>query len=151
MKWVIDNVARAGGFLFGRRTYETFAAHWPDASEQERPLSEPLNRLPKYVASTTLAAPLGWQNSRLLGRDVVADVIDLKREEGDYLLAIGSTILAHALGAHDLVDEYRLMIDPIVLGGGKRLFRDDGVLRSFELSDATVTSTGSTLATYSRI
>ena len=66
MKWVVENVSRAGGFLFGRRTYEVFAAHWPNASPEEQALAQPLNTLPKYVASRTLREPLAWQNSRLL-------------------------------------------------------------------------------------
>src|SRR5262245_59548845 len=65
MKWVIENVSGAGGFLLGRRTYEVFAEHWPNASREEQALAQPLNRLPKYVASNTLREPLAWQNSRL--------------------------------------------------------------------------------------
>jgi dihydrofolate reductase len=81
MSWVIENVSNAGGFLLGRGTYEMFAAHWPNASEQEQALARPLNTLPKYVASTTLAEPLGWQNSTLLQGDVGEAVRALKAEE----------------------------------------------------------------------
>jgi dihydrofolate reductase len=129
MKWVVENVNRAGGFLFGRRTYDVFAAHWPNASPEEQALAQPLNTLPKYVASRTLREPLAWQNSRLLAGDLAESVAALKREAGNDLLVIGSTELAAALLEHDLVDEIRLMIDPILLGGGKRFFRDDGVCR----------------------
>jgi len=148
MKWVIDNVTRAGGYLLGRHTYETFAAHWPNASEEEQVLAEPLNTLPKYVASTTLTEPLEWQNSRLLRGDVAEAVAALKQEEGGDLHAIGSTVLVQALMEHALIDEFRLMIDPLVVGAGKRLFGDDGALRPLRLADSQVTTTGAIIATY---
>jgi dihydrofolate reductase len=148
MKWVVDNVTNAGGFLIGRRTYDVFAAHWPNASEAEQMLAQPLNTLPKFVASRTLKQPLTWQNTTLLDGDLAARVAALKSEDGKYLLAIGSTKLVQSLITHDLVDEFRLMIDPIVLGGGKRLFRDDGVLRRFRLTFSEATTTGAILATY---
>jgi dihydrofolate reductase len=150
MRWVVQNVSAAGGFLLGRRTYEVFAAHWPQASKEEQALAQPLNALPKYVASRTLKAPLGWQNSRLLDNPIAESVARLRRETGGDLLAIGSTELAAALLEHDLVDELRLMIDPVVLGGGKRLFRDDGVCRRFALLTNETTVTGATLVTYAR-
>ena len=149
MKWVIDNVSGAGGFLLGRRTYETFAAHWPKAPDDQQMLAVPLNTLPKYVASRTLKEPLRWENSRLLEGDVATAVRALKRDDGKDLLAIGSTQLVHTLLAADLVDELRLMIDPVILGGGKRVFRDDGVLRTLRLVSSKITSTGAMLATYS--
>jgi dihydrofolate reductase len=147
-RWVVGNVTRAGGFLFGRRTYEIFAAHWPNASPEEQVLAEPLGARPKYVASTTLAEPLAWQNSVLLGADVPAAVAALKREEGGDLLVIGSTQLVRTLLEHALVDELRLMIDPVVVGGGKRLFPADGALRTLQLVDSTVTTTGAIITTY---
>jgi dihydrofolate reductase len=147
-KWVVENLNQAGGFLFGRRTYEGFARHWPNASEEEQVLAEPLNTKPKYVASTTLTEPLEWQNSTLLQGDVAEAVGALKREDGDDLLVLGSTELVKTLIEHDLVDEFRLMIDPLVVGGGKRIFRDDGALRPLRLVDSQVTNTGAILATY---
>jgi dihydrofolate reductase len=147
-KWVLDSLAAATGFLFGRRTYEIFAAYWPNAPDEEQVLAEPLNTRPKFVASTTLAEPLEWENSTLLGSDVAEAVAALKREEGGDLHVIGSTELVKTLVEHDLVDEFRLMIDPLVLGGGKRLFRDDGGLRPLRLVDSQVTTTGSILVTY---
>ena len=148
--WVVDNLTTAGGFLFGRRTYESFAGHWPLASEEEQVVARPLNTLPKYVASTTLIGPLGWQNSTLLHGDVAAAVAALKREDGADLLVIGSTVLVATLLEHDLVDQFRFMIDPLLLGSGKRVFRDDGVHRNLRLVDnrVTVTTTGAILATY---
>jgi dihydrofolate reductase len=148
MSWVIENVRGAGGFVLGRGTYQMFAAHWPTAPEDQQVLAEPLNTLPKYVASTTLAEPLGWQNSRLLRGGVGAAVRALKAEQGRDLHVIGSPGLVQSLMALGLVDELRLMIDPLVVGGGKRLFRDDGALRPLRLVDSTVTTTGAVIATY---
>jgi dihydrofolate reductase len=148
MNWLIENVRGAGGYLLGRGTYEMFAAHWPNAPEEQQVLAEPLNTLPKYVASTTLDEPLRWQNSRLLRGDIDAAVRALKAEEGQDLHVIGSPGLVQTLMVLGLVDEFRLMIDPLVVGGGKRLFRDDGALRSLRLTDSQMTSTGAIIATY---
>ncbi len=147
-EWVVGNLTAAGGLVLGRRTYESFAAHWPNAPDEEQALARPLNSLPKYVASTTLTEPLEWQNSFLLQGDVAEAVAALKRGGGAPLLVIGSTGLVRTLIEHDLVDEFRLMIDPVVLGGGKRIFRDDGEIRTLRLVDGQVTSTGAMLATY---
>jgi dihydrofolate reductase len=148
MGWVIENVSGAGGFLLGRGTYEMFAAHWPHASEEEQVLAEPLNALPKYVASTTLDEPLEWQNSTLLRGELGEAVSALKSEKGGDLHVIGSPGLVHSLMQHGLVDELQVMIDPVVLGGGKRLFPDDGALRPLRLLDTQVTTTGAIIATY---
>ncbi|MFD0360510.1 dihydrofolate reductase family protein [Nocardia sp. GCM10030253] len=148
MNWVIENVRGAGGYLLGRGTYEIFAAHWPNAPQDQQVLAEPLNALPKYVASTTLDGPLGWQNSKLLQGDIGAAVRALKAEEGKDLHVIGSPGLVQSLLVLGLVDELRLMIDPVVAGGGKRLFRDDGVLRPLQLTHSQVTSTGAIITTY---
>lgn len=150
MKWLVETVSQAGGFLFGRRTYDVFAAHWPNASPEEQMLAQPLNGLPKYVASRTLRAPLAWERSTLLAEPIAESVARLRGEDGGYLLVIGSSELAATLLAHDLVDELRLMIDPIILGGGKRFFRDDGALRRLALSASETTPTGAILATYTR-
>ena len=147
-KWVLEGILEAGGFLLGRRTYEIFAAYWPNASAEEQVLAEPLNTKPKYVASTTLGEPLDWQNSGVLQGDVAESVAALKRDGGADLHVIGSTELVQSLVEHDLVDELRLMIDPVVLGGGKRIFRDDGFLKPLRLVAGEVTSTGAILATY---
>ena len=147
-QWVVENLTEAGGFLLGRRTYESFAAHWPNAPEEEQPLAQPLNTLPKYVASTTLTEPLVWQNSTVLQGDVAEAVAALKQEAGADLLVIGSTLLVRTLVEHDLVDEFRVMIDPLVVGGGKRIFPDDGSVRPLRLVDSRVTTTGAIIATY---
>jgi dihydrofolate reductase len=147
-KWVMESVTGAGGYLLGRRTYEIFAAYWPNAPEEEQVIAEPLNTKPKYVASTTLSEPLEWQNSTLLQGDVAEAVAALKQEDGEDVHVIGSTQLVQTLIEHDLIDEFRVMIDPLVVGGGKRFFRDDGTLRALRLVDSQVTSTGAILATY---
>jgi dihydrofolate reductase len=146
--WVVENLTAAGGFLLGRRTYESFAGHWPNASDEEQVLARPLNTQPKYVASTTLTEPLAWQNSTVLKGDLAEAVLALKQEEGNDLYVLGSTELVRTLIDHDLVDEFRVMIDPLVVGGGKRIFHSDGVLRPLRLLDSQVTSTGAIIATY---
>jgi dihydrofolate reductase len=145
---VLQGIVDAGGFLLGRRTYEIFAAYWPNAPEEEQVIAEPLNTKPKYVASTTLPGPLEWQNSTVLEGDVAEAVTALKQDDDGDLHVIGSTQLVQTLIEHDLVDEFRLMIDPLVLGGGKRLFPDDGALRPLRLVDSQATTTGAILATY---
>jgi dihydrofolate reductase len=149
--WVLGSIVEAGGFLLGRSTYEIFAAYWPNASEEEQVIAEPLNTKPKHVASTTLAEPLEWQNSSLLQGDLADAVMALKQEEGADVHVIGSTNLVRTLIEQDLVDEFRLMIDPLVLGGGKGIFPDDGALRRLRLVDSQGTSTGAILATYARV
>jgi dihydrofolate reductase len=146
--WVADGYTAAGGFLFGRRTFESLARYWPHASEEEQVIAEPLNTQPKYVASTTLTEPLAWQNSTLLQGDVAEAVAALKRQEGGDLLVVGSTQLVQTLLAHRQVDELQLMIDPLVVGGGKGIFPADGALRPLRLVGSQVTTTGAILATY---
>ncbi|HEX2433133.1 MAG TPA: dihydrofolate reductase family protein [Gaiellaceae bacterium] len=146
---VLEGINEAGGFLLGRRTYEIFAAYWPNAPEEEQVIAEPLNTKPKYVASRTLSEPLEWQNSTVLEGDIAEAVPALKQEDGDGdLHVIGSSELVRELIANDLVDELRVMIDPLVVGGGKRVFNDDGALRPWRLVDSQVTTTGAILATY---
>jgi dihydrofolate reductase len=147
-EWVTKLIGEAGGFLLGRRTYEIFAAYWPNAPEEEQVVAEPLNTKPKHVASTTLTDPLEWQNSSLLEGDVPSAVAGLKEKDGGDLLVIGSTVLVQSLIQHGLVDEFRLMIDPLLVGGGKRIFPDDGALRLLRLVDHEATSTGAIIATY---
>ena len=146
--WVVQAYAEAGGFLFGRRTYENLAAYWPNASEEEQVVAEPLNTKPKYVASGTLTEPLGWQYSTLLKGDVAEAVAALRQQDGRDLHVIGSPRLVQTLISHGLVDEFRVMIDPLVVGGGKRIFGDDGARRPLRLLDHKVTTTGAILATY---
>ena len=150
-QWVLESIVEAGGFLLGRRTYEIFAAFWPNAPEEEQVVAEPLNSKPKYVVSTTLAGPLEWENSTLLEGEMADAVAALKQEDGGDLHVIGSTELVRTLIAHGLVDEFRLMIDPVVVGGAKRIFPDDGELRPLRLVEGQVTSKGAILATYAPV
>ena len=145
--WVREGIVEAGGFLLGRRTYEIFAGYWPTATDAPQDLAEPLNTKPKYVASRTLTTT-EWENSTVLEGDVPEAVAALKREDGGDLHVWGSTELVATLVEHGLVDELRLLIDPVVLGGGKRFFRDDGVLRPLRLVDSVVNTKGVILATY---
>jgi dihydrofolate reductase len=146
--WVVQGYEDAGGFLFGRRTYELLASYWPNAGEEEQVIARPLNTLPKYVASTTLSEPLEWGHATLLKGDVADAVAALKQEDGKSLQIVGSTQLVHTLTEHDLVDEFRVMIDPLVVGGGKRLFGEDGASRPLRLVESQVTTTGAIIATY---
>jgi dihydrofolate reductase len=141
-------IGEAGGFLLGRRTYEIFAGYWPNAPEDVQEIADPLNTKPKYVASTRLTDPLEWQNSSVLSGALPDAIAALKDEGGGDLLVIGSTVLVQSLIQHGLVDEFRLMIDPVLVGGGKRIFPDDGALRPLRLVDHEVTSKGTIIATY---
>ena len=144
---ISDGMATAGGFLLGRRTYEIFAAFWPSQPDDD-PIAATLNNLPKYVASTTLNEPLEWRNATLLEGDVAEAVATLKRQPGKDLHVIGSGELAQTLMRHDLVDEYRLMLHPLVLGSGRRLFRDGNPRTALRLVDTTTSSTGVLILTY---
>jgi dihydrofolate reductase len=150
MEWVVHNLNSATGFVLGRRTYEGFASHWPNASPEEQPLAQPLNGKPKWVASKTLRDPLVWENSTVLQGDIAEAIEALKQEERGDLLLIGSATLARSLIEDDLVDELRVMIDPLLLGGGKRVFPEHGALRHFQLVESQVTTTGAILLSLGR-
>jgi dihydrofolate reductase len=128
--------------LFGRRTWQAMGAAWPGRAGD--PFADRMNEIPKYVASRTLSQDdLTWTNSTLLpADDAIGAVRELREREGEGLQVMGSSNLASQLVEHDLVDEYRLMIEPILLGGGKRLFPDDGQARPLELVSTTTASTG---------
>jgi dihydrofolate reductase len=143
---IVGALEDTGGFLLGRRTYETFAAHWPNQPADD-PLAVTFNTLPKWVVSTTLRDPLPWQSSTLISGDVAAEVRSIKAGDGKDVQVIGSGELVQALIRDDLVDEYRLMVHPIVMGKGKRLFRDDTSAR-LRLVDSTPTTTGVVINTY---
>jgi dihydrofolate reductase len=140
---------QADAFLLGRRTYDIFAAFWPQVTEAADPVASRLNSLPKYVASRTLES-VGWQGSELLRGEVPEAVARLKARPGRELQVHGSGDLLQTLMAHGLVDEHRLFIYPVVLGSGRRLFREGAPPRSLELVEATTTSTGVVVATYAR-
>ena len=144
---MMDAFAATGGMLLGRLTYENFAAHWPKQPADD-PLAATMNGLEKYVVSRTLTEPLAWQNSTLIKDDVAGEVARLKQGSGKEIQVIGSGELVQDLIRHDLVDAYRLMIHPLVLGTGKRLFRDDTAPTRLRLVDSKPTTTGVLLLTY---
>jgi dihydrofolate reductase len=135
------------GWLFGRRTYEGLLSYWNQ--QPDSPFGPMLNSAPKYVASTTLAEPLPWPNSTLLHGDFADAVGALKARSGGVLAIMGSGELIGSLMAADLIDEYLLMIHPLVLGAGRRLF-PAGVYVPLRLTDSATTAAGVVLATYER-
>jgi dihydrofolate reductase len=146
---IAKGLGEAGGYLLGRKTYEIFAAFWPNQPADD-PFASTLNSLPKYVASRTLEAPLKWNNSTLIEGDVAQEVAKLKQEPGKNLVVIGSGALAQTLMQNDLVDEYQLMVHPLVMGSGKRLFADGGMKLPLKLVDTKTTGTGVLILTYRR-
>ncbi len=134
-----------GAMLLGRRSYEGMLGHWNRAGG---PFKEALNSATEYVASSSPSTRLEWPNSTLLHGDVAAAVEQLKREGEGQLLIMGSAALIHSLLPHGVIDEYRLAIYPILLGGGVRLFPDDGALHRLRLVESRTTTTGVVLAVY---
>ncbi len=140
-----QGMAQGRPLLFGRRTYEDFAAVWPHRAEN--PFTAVLNHAQKYVVSTTLQAPLPWTNSILLEGDGAESVARLKAQPGEDLVILGSGQLVQSLMRRNLIDEYVLLIHPLVLGSGRRLF-PDGALARLQLLDSVTTTTGVMIATY---
>jgi dihydrofolate reductase len=143
-----ESIPNFGALLFGRRTYENFFAFWP--KQTDNPMTEMLNNMPKYVASTTLTEPLPWVNSTLLKGDAAQAVANLKKQPDENLdlVVMGSGDLIQTLMKHDLVDRYVLLIHPLVLGTGRRLFTERGGSTTLQLISARSTSNGVVIATY---
>jgi dihydrofolate reductase len=141
-----QRMTRGEALLLGRRTYEDFAGFWPH--QKDNPYTEVLDNTQKYVASTTLEEPLPWANSTLLEGDVVAAVADLRYQAGKDVVVLGSGELIRSLMPHGLIDEYVLLIHPLVLGSGGRLFPDDGSPARLSLVESVTTTTGVVIATY---
>jgi dihydrofolate reductase len=137
----------ASAFLLGRKTYQIFAGYWPKVTDPANPIASKLNALPKYVASATLGT-VDWNNSQLLGGDVVTEVAKLKERPGDELQVHGSGELAQALIEADLVDEYRLTTIPVHLGTGRKLFADGTRAAALRLVKSSATSAGVIIASY---
>jgi dihydrofolate reductase len=133
--------------LLGRRTYEIFAAHWPKVTDD--PMANALNSAQKYVASTTLTS-VDWNNSTLISGNVPDEVARLKESSGPEIQVHGSSRLLQTLIKHDLVDQFQLMIFPLVLGSGKRLFEDGTIPAGLRLLEAKTATTGVQIATYER-
>jgi dihydrofolate reductase len=141
-----DSLGNIGPMLFGRRTYDRFYAFWPNQTGS--PFTEILNNTPKYVASRTLSEPLPWQNSTLLKGEAALTVADLKDEPGPDLMVMGSGELVRALMRHNLVDRFVLLVHPLVLGCGIKLFPDACQLTRLRLVSAKSTPTGVVVTVY---
>ena len=139
-----ERMGGPGGIVLGRFTYEDLFAYWP--KQKDNPYTETLNRTQKYVVSKTLTEPLPWENSTLIGDKVVATIAKLKDQE-EHLTVIGSSSLVGSLMPAGLIDEYLLLIHPLVLGSGRRLF-PDGVFAQLRLVDSLTTGTGVVIGTY---
>lgn len=148
-RFITSVFERASAFLLGRTTYEIFAGHWPRISDPADPVAGPLNRLPKYVASKTLK-DVTWNNSHLV-RDVVSEVSKLKQTLPGELQVHGSAGLIQTLVREGLVDELNLLVFPVILGEGKRVFEAGSVPTAFALKESTVTKSGVVVGTYGRV
>jgi len=144
---VVNWVAKADAFLFGRRTYEGFARHWPKLADPADPVASRLNGLPKYVASNSLVRG-EWGPSMILAGDVPRTVAELKRQPGRELQIHGSARLAQSLLAAGTIDELRLVIAPVVVGSGRRLFASDGMLTGLRLLSHETTPSGLAIQVY---
>jgi len=145
-----DSMGSSGGLLLGRRTYEDFYSVWPNRTDGN-PFTEVLNNAPKYVASTTLKEPLPWVNSILLKGDVAEAVGKLREQPGKDLVNLGSGELVQSLMQHNLIDEYILLIHPLVLGTGRHLFPDGGASATLQLVGTKTTPSGVVIATYRQV
>jgi dihydrofolate reductase len=145
---VIDGAfANAECFLLGRRTYEIFAASWPNYPDQDAPVASKLNKLPKYVVSTTLENA-EWGPTTIIRGDVPAEVAKLKQQYNGEIQVHGSASLAQTLHAQGLIDEYRVFIEPVVLGTGKRLFEPGAEAAALRLVESRPMRKGTVLAIY---
>lgn len=141
-----EGMAQGGPLLLGRRTYEDFYSFWP--KQKDNPFTEVLNDTQKYVASTTLTEPLPWSNSTLLKGDAAQAVAKLKEQTGRDIGVLGSGELVQSLMRNHLVDKYVLMIHPLVLGAGQRLFPDGSPFATLRLINSVTTTKGVVIATY---
>ncbi len=141
------SMGTSGAVLLGRRTYEDLYAVWPNRPKPN-PFTDLLNNIQKYVASTTLKEPLPWRNSTLLSGDAATAVARLRDQPGQDVVILGSGALAQSLMQRNLIDTYVLLIHPLVLGKGRRLFAEDGPKITLQLADTKTTTTGVVVATY---
>ena len=143
-----EGFAASNAMLMGRVNYEEWAAYWPQQDPEENPVAARMNGIQKYVVSTTLEEPLEWNNSTLINGDVAEAITKLKQLPGKDISISGSGALVRSLLQDDLLDELRLMVHPIVVGSGKRLFEDWSDQKSLELADSKTFSTGVLYLTY---
>jgi dihydrofolate reductase len=146
MSVAAEGMATSGSILLGRRTYEDFYSFWPH--QTDNPFTEVLDNSQKYVASTTLREPLPWRNSTLLEGDAADAVARLKEQPGTDMVVLGSGELVQSLRRRNLVDRYVLLIHPLILGTGRRLFPDGAAPATLRLVDSKPTTTGVIIATY---
>jgi dihydrofolate reductase len=146
MRFKLDETLSHDALLLGRVTYEGFAAAWPSMTD-EVGFAEKMNAMPKFVVSTTLN-DLAWNNSTLISGHVVEEIAKLKEHDGGDILVAGSASLVATLMANDLVDEYRLMVFPIVLGAGKRLFAASAEATTLRLANSRALDSGTLILTY---
>ena len=147
-RFKLDELVEAEAQLLGRRTYEGFAAAWPKMTD-EAGFAEKMNTMPKYVVSSTLEQA-DWENSTVLGGDFAEEIGKLKQEVDGVILVAGSAQLVQGLVEHDLVDELRLMVFPVLLGSGKRLFGDTAEKLPLALADSRTVGDGIAILTYRR-
>jgi dihydrofolate reductase len=145
---MVGLVQRAGALLLGRKTYDIFAASWPNMPDGD-PIAEVYNRIPKYVASRS-PQTLEWVNSHQLGVDIAAEVAKLKAQDGGEIQVPGSSELVQTLIGNDLVDEFRLIVFPSIIGSGKRLFGDGTIPRGLSLKNIETTANGVVIQVYER-
>lgn len=167
LRYKLDEVLEAESLLIGRVTYESFAAAWPERSDREHradqdvervaenrseigEFADKMNAMPKHVVSTTLRDPK-WNNSRVINGDVAGEVTRFKKQEGGPILVVGSRTLVHTLMEHDRVDEYRIMIFPVLLGSGRRLFPETQHKTVLRLADTRTFSSGVVVHSYYRV
>jgi dihydrofolate reductase len=141
-------MAAADAMLLGRVTYQEFASYWPGVSSEDQPFADYMNNSPKYVASMTLEGPLEWNNSTLIKGNLVEEIARLKRQPGKNIGITGSVTLVRSLLEQDLLDELGLMIHPVVVGSGKRLFEEGGDPKKLKLVESKTFSTGVVYLTY---
>src|SRR5919108_3888203 len=141
-----EELFEAGAILMGRVTYEIFAAFWPTAPKDEG-FADRMNSIPKYVVSKTLRTA-DWRNTTIIGGNPAEKVVELKQQAGGDILLLGSADLLNSLVQHDVIDEYRLMVFPVVLGSGKRLFRDATDITHLQCVDTRTFESGVTVLTY---
>jgi dihydrofolate reductase len=143
-----EELSTSDALLLGRVTYEGFAAAWPRMTESAGEYADMMNGYPKYVVSTTLQEPLEWNNSTLIKGNVAEEVLRLKQQSGKDILVFGSGVLVNTLMRDDLIDELRLMVFPIVIGSGRRLFGDGSDTKVLRLAETKTLGSGIVVLSY---
>ena len=146
-QFMVEVFGQVDAFLLGRRTYDIFAAAWPKATDSNDPVASSLNTLPKYVASSTLKDP-HWANTTVLEGDLLSAVRELKERDGRELQVHGSGRLVRFLLENELVDRLNLLVFPVIVGAGRRLFPDEGIATGLALDESRTTPSGVTISVY---